>query len=93
MTAQAINVAIAELCGRKDVPNYYADLNACAEFEATLTDEQWMPYLHYIYDQVPGFREGSYWYENFETQRQVASATAPQRSIAFLHVHGKWSDA
>jgi hypothetical protein len=119
MSAQEINVAIAELCGWKNdgmgwwyrdplppdadgwqrnsmyrnPPNYYGCLNACAEMEATLKAEQWMSYLHYIYDQVPGFREGSYWYENFETQRQVSSATAPQRSIAFLRVHGKWSDA
>jgi hypothetical protein len=125
MTPQAINIAIAELCGkavcRHDpskwerrgtdgdselycvecnkylgdmrVSNYYGCLNACAEMEATLKDEQWMPYLHYIYDQVPGYREGSYWYENFETQRQVASATAIQRCTAFLHVHGKWRDA
>jgi hypothetical protein len=70
-------------------PNYYGCLNACAEMEATLKAEQWMSYLHYIYDQVPGYREGSYWYENFETQRQVASATAPQRCEAFLRVHGK----
>ena len=60
------------------VPNYPEDLNACAEFEATLTDEEWKDY------GVPlGSRDISW-----EGAKKLLSATARQRCIAYLKVKG-----
>lgn len=58
-------------------PSYFSDLNACAEMEATLTDEEYALFKKHLCDAIgSGFR--------------IVSATAPQRCEAFLRVKGKW---
>ena len=54
------------------LPNYPEDLNACAEFEATLTDDKWDMYCENLGGSL----------------RACASATARQRCIAYLKTKG-----
>lgn len=65
-----------ELLFRHGIPNYAADLNACHEFEKTLTGEQW-----YEYDKLLPLRDP-----------QKSHCTARQRCEAFLRVHGQWEE-
>ena len=69
-----------------DIPNYHADLNACAEFERTLTDGiQQSLYLSQLKSQ-----------KNMEWPMTVwlyTTATAQQRCEAFLRLHGKWEES
>lgn len=59
-------------------PNYAADLNACHEFEKTLTHiNDWMLYDKALAETTEGF--------NFH-------ATARQRCEAFLRVHNQWEE-
>lgn len=65
-----------------ELPNYSSDLNACAEFEKGLTDEQWAVYsvaLNEIACRIPC--------GNTRTCGYTISATAMQRCIAFLRVN------
>lgn len=70
--------------------NYYGDLNACAEMEATLTDEQYIKYAQEL---------NATWFKANPTLKnrigicRSASATAPQRCEAFLRLHGRWVEA
>jgi hypothetical protein len=57
-------------------PAYHSDLNACAEFESTLTGNEWDKYCDHFGGSLRG----------------CASATAPQRCEAFLRVKGLWRD-
>lgn len=57
------------------IPNYPADLNACAEFEKTMTREQLMEYEHYL-ARVCGWSPLN--------MIPVYCATARQRCIAFI---------
>ena len=61
------------------IPNYAADLNACAEFEKTLTDEDKITYLRFL-------NKGDFSY------RRLAFATAIQRCEAFLRTIGKYAE-
>lgn len=73
------------------LPNYTSDLNACHEFEKTLTDEQFdafqielsrVVFKHLCVVTYPvGFKQRSFW-----------NATARQRCEAFLRVQGKWEE-
>lgn len=58
-------------------PNYHGSLDACAEFEATLSDKR--PYIAYL---VETLKPGEY----------AVSATASQRSTAYVKLIGKWRD-
>jgi len=60
------------------VPNYPLDLNACAEFEATLTDEEWKDYGILL-----GSRDTSW-----EGAKKLLSAPARQRCLAYLKTKG-----
>ena len=61
-------------------PNYTADLNACHEFEKTLTPEQ----------------ESAYWEHLLQAHEYIqpwaGCATARQRCEALLRVHGQWEE-
>ena len=60
------------------IPNYAADLNACHEFEKTLTHiNDWMLYDKALAEIAEGF---------------TFHATARQRCEAFLRVHGQWEE-
>lgn len=91
MTDEQMNIKIAELCGwqtsapswdvgKHDCPNYTADLNACHEFEKTLTPEQ----------------ESAYWEHLLQAHEYIqpwaGCATARQRCEAFLRVHNQWEE-
>lgn len=86
LTKEQIRIKVAELCGLhkcpcgnlfcagdRDTPNYPEDLNACAEMEATLS--------YRLYDQnlreISGLSNDEIW-----------RASALQRCLAFLRVHG-----
>jgi hypothetical protein len=63
-------------CGdREQVPNYPFDLNACAEFEKTLTDQEHNRCRAHIYSMT-------------FNPRECFSATARQRCIAYLKTKG-----
>lgn len=68
----------------KNVPSYLTDLNAMAEAEKTLTEEQKDQYAAELYGICVGghglMRGCVYEYDIFN----VATATARQRAIAFL---------
>lgn len=63
-------------------PDYFHDLNACAEFERTMenqftTDAE--RYWRLLESMAPD-------------HPHVIFATAPQRCEAFLRLHGKWTE-
>lgn len=69
------------------LPNYPADLNACAEFEATLTDEELSLYGHELGRQT----ECMQWYNGYISAfgiTVIARATARQRCLAYLKTKG-----
>ena len=91
MTSEQINELIAEACGQivekdgvlcrlVDIPNYHGDLNACAEMEKVLTDDQHELYRIELFE-ICG-----------DNSRKIVSATAPQRCEAFLRTIGKWQE-
>lgn len=64
-------------------PNYHGDLNSCAEFEKTLSDEDYSgKYIHHLDDIMR--RDGNI--------TRCVSATAPQRCEAFLRTLGLWEE-
>ncbi len=67
------------------MPNYHSDLNACAQFEATLTDDEHYDYRVILACVVSG-KPGAHGLRGFN--RQYVSATAPQRCAAFLELKG-----
>ncbi len=70
--------------GFETLPDYLNDLNACHEFEESLTSVQYWQFIE--------------WLRNLVCIRRVpyvadrASATAAQRCEAFLRTVGKWED-
>ncbi len=62
------------------VPNYYSDLNACAEMEKTLTEAERVFYFGNLNSSSP----------EQSTYACLCFATAPQRCEAFLRTKGKW---
>lgn len=56
----------------EDLPNYPKDLNSCASFEATLTDEEWDVYCENLGGSI----------------RSCASAAPLQRCLAYLKTKG-----
>lgn len=70
----------------QDLPNYPASLDACAEFEATLTDKDRTAYQNTLAMLCGGLREDDG--GQFVNHRDAISATAPQRCEAFLRVKG-----
>lgn len=97
MTNDEIRIKVAEAMGftntsfvcwrghldgyERRIPNYPEDLNACAEFEATLTDDEWTDYLNQLYFIT--FKVGAK-----DRDRQAVSATARQRCLAYLKTKG-----
>jgi hypothetical protein len=66
--------------GALELPNYHGSLDACAEMEATLTEDEWKDYC------IPlGGRD-----TNWTGAKKLLSAKAPQRCEAFLRTKGLW---
>ena len=74
---------------RGKLPNYPADLNACAEFEEMLNEKEQVWYLQKL-TQVR-LRQGDRGTIACMIDR-LAFATAPQRCEAFLRMRGKWKE-
>lgn len=70
------------------VPKYTSNLNACAEFENTLTDEEYERYMTYIWAIVNGDQPRQ---ESAPTrcERDYLSAKASHRAFAFLLTKGQ----
>lgn len=74
--------------GDPSVPNYPKDLNACAEFEATLTDEEQQEYFYQLNEEVGLVSPRSpAWLLEWSVFKLV-TATARQRCLAFLKTKG-----
>jgi len=67
----------------KSLPNYHASLDACATFEATLTDVEHSAYRGELWNTAMAETGDLH-------SRAFVSATAPQRCEAFLRTHNKW---
>lgn len=65
------------------LPNYPESLDACAEFEATLTEEEWETYADYLLwsEDEPG-------HSNYTACKIGCSATPRQRCLAYLKTKG-----
>ena len=73
---------------RLGVPDYYNDLNACAQFEATMTAAQRVEYGFELNNVICAHNAQPY-----PTRFEYATAPAPQRCEAFLRVRGLWEEA
>lgn len=62
-------------------PNYPESLDACAEFEKTLTDAEWDAYSAEIVSLT-------LWDRATDTVKRILQATARQRCLAYLKVKG-----
>lgn len=72
-------------------PDYLNDLNACAEFEKTLRDNQfhYVNYPHILFEVVAGHKwDGDLGYFAFN----FIHADASQRCEAFLKTKGLWKE-
>ena len=74
--------ALPTKCIGANVPNYPEDLNACASFEATLTDAEHLRYRVQLWNVVITEGDETTW------DRQFVSATARQRCLAYLKTKG-----
>jgi len=70
-----------------ELPNYPESLDACAEFEAGLSDEE---YIHFCVHLNEIWSRDKVTDMPKITISRAASATAPQRCEAFLRLKGKW---
>lgn len=87
--------ALPTKCIGASVPNYPEDLNACASFEATLTDEEKPCYVGWLNASHPTsdifYPDQSERGFNNKLAREVfglVSATARQRCLAYLKTKG-----
>ncbi len=82
----AKNGAYSVWVGIDSLPNYPESLDACAEFEATLTDEEWLDYIGYLADDVLGYSCSMN--PSWSLTRKLLEATARQRCLAYLKTKG-----
>jgi hypothetical protein len=75
--------------GHVKIPHYPESLDACAEFEKTLTDEEWDEYVAALWLVVGNSHE---WEIDPDGLKPLVRATAFQRCIAFLKVKGLWEE-
>lgn len=68
------------------LPNYPESLDACVEFEATLTRAEWFQYNCYLFKALVPFDEGDCW--DADNARHCISATPRQRCLAYLKTKG-----
>lgn len=64
-------------------PDYYSSLDACAEFERSLTRSE-------MWDYQQSFCESNSEYDADEYHVTLIKLTAPQRCEAYLKVKGLW---
>lgn len=77
----------------QEIPNYPTSLDACAEFEKTLTEGEREIYLGCLYDFT---NDGLNDYDGetiWGTVFEFVTMTAPQRCKAYLRMKGKWEEA
>lgn len=100
MTPEEINIAIAESLGvmkwsyalPKKVPHcdmldYHSSLDACAEFEATITTPFEMScYASLVFEQLSEVDQSG------ELDFCMITATAPQRCEAYLRLKRLWKE-
>ena len=98
-TDEEIRIKVAEACGEETVfnlhPNYPLDLNACASFEATLTDEEKPSYVRCLNASHPTsdifYPDQAERGFNNKLAGEVfglVSTTARQRCLAYLKTKG-----
>jgi hypothetical protein len=75
-----------------DVPDYPRDLNACAEMEKTLTEEQLPIYAHHLAQITVHMLGSGWWDQTADEVAKIAHATALQRCEAFCRVKGIYHD-
>lgn len=75
----------SETTVRVTLPDYLNDLNACHEFEKTLTDPLRKKYQSVLIAEVIGWIA-------YDNERISIHATAAQRCEAFLRTIGKWKN-
>lgn len=70
-------------------PSFCGSLDAMAVVEATLTDEQWLDYLHQLGNGAASFRRsiGGVAMTLDLLRTNFVSATAKQRALAFIAIH------
>lgn len=71
-----------------DPPNYPGDLNACAEFEKTLTAEE----AHLYSRELEKMFNAQPWHEDDGAKNYGWHASALHRCEAFLRTNGLWKD-
>lgn len=79
-----------------NIPDYFNDLNACHEFEQTLTDEEYVKFSSGLDDIVTrdAFAAGTKPPFGLPaTMLRHYSATAPQRCESYLRTKGLWDDS
>jgi hypothetical protein len=62
------------------LPDFLNDLNACAEFEKTLSDREWEKYVALLSQGITR----TWW----EGAREICRAKAEQRCLAYLKTKG-----
>lgn len=67
------------------LPLYTTDLNACAEMERTLTEDQHDAFRRELWEVIASQKQ-------YPTERDFVSATAPQRAEAFLRTLGLFEE-
>ncbi len=72
-------------------PNYTASLDACAEFESKLTDEQWLDYMGFLSDVV--LNHSCSMVASWNLTRRLLESTPSHRCEAYLRVIGAWKES
>ena len=88
MTDESINAAIRECTGISG--NFVADLNAMHEAEGTLDQEQLGLYVDSIISTIHEVDSGYFHKIHWGHAVELTTATARQRSEAFLKTKGLW---
>lgn len=74
------------------LPDYYNSLDACAEFEKYLSQEDREGYVWELMQMTLGVDTGAGFMLNLECIAVLLNATAPQKCEAFLKLKKKWID-
>ena len=70
------------------IPDFLNDLNACAEMEKSLTDDEYDRFYNFLRESIIHTKI----FVN-EERRAITSSSALQRSEAFLRAKGLWKES
>lgn len=90
-----VNSGLVDLNGewQQYAKDYYSDLNACAEFEASLTDYEYRnKYINNLQDRVLETLHPDSHDDLVLCEFTFATANAPQRCEAYLKTKGLWKE-